>query len=493
MQERFTGVMLMGISTSGPSMTLRVRFHGAAGEVTGSCHLLEVGGRRVLLDCGLFQGDADSEARNRRPFPFDPAGIDAVVLSHAHLDHAGRLPLLVRHGFRGHIYAHPATRDLARIMLMDAAHLAEADAGTASRKAARRGLPEVLPLFGIEDVARCLRRFRDLDYGQRVTVLPGLDCRIQDAGHILGSAVVELWVDDRGLRRKLVFSGDLGHAGSPIMPPPTSVSEADLVIMESVYGDRRHRDSTATAAELGEIIRTADVNGGNVLIPAFAVGRTQELLFLLAKHHAEWGLDGWQLFLDSPMAIQATEVYAAHAGLLDTEATEHAREAVLSEALVHRVTKVADSMAINRVKQRALIIAGSGMCNGGRILHHLKQRLWREDTHVVFAGYQAGGTLGRRLVDGAKEVRLWGEPVRVGAQIHTLGGLSAHADREGLCGWYAGFQSRPQVALVHGEPQAATSLAAELRSRFACPVTVPAQGESLDLEALATSSMAAVS
>lgn len=467
-------------------MTQRIRFLGAAGEVTGSCHLLEAGGRRLLLDCGLFQGTPDSEARNHRPFPFDPASIDAVVLSHAHLDHAGRLPLLVKQGFRGPIYAHPATRDLAHILLLDAAQLAEADAGTATRKAARRGLPAVQPLYDSVDVQRCLRHLRDLDYGMQKTLLPGIDCRLQDAGHILGAAIVELWVAGGAQRRKLVFSGDLGHAGSPIMPRPATVSDADLVIMESAYGDRRHRDGTATVEELGGILHAAARAGGNVLIPAFAVGRTQELLFLLAKHHAAWGLGEWKIFLDSPMAIHVGEVYARHAALLQPEAAAQARRMALHGSDVHLTSHVEDSMAINRVRERALIIAGSGMCTGGRILHHFKHRLWRNDTQVVFAGYQAAGTLGRRLVDGARQITLWGEHLQVGAQIHTLGGLSAHADQEGLCGWYGGFRDRPPVALVHGEPQATTALAAELRSRYGATVSVPAQGGGLDLESLPT-------
>ena len=462
-------------------MGLRVRFLGAAGEVTGSCHLLEWNGRRILLDCGLFQGGIESESRNHRPFPFDPAGIDAVILSHAHLDHCGRLPLLVRQGFRGPIYTHAATRDLARILLLDAAELARKDAETAERK--RRRWDMASPLYDSRDVERCLGHFRMLGYQRHAEVSPGISCRLQDAGHILGAAITELWFDG-GSPFKLVFSGDLGGRQGFIMPPPASIQDADFVMLESAYGDRRHRSPEATVAELGQIIATARAEGGNILIPAFSVGRTQELLYLLARHHDDWGLKDWAVFLDSPMAIEATAVYTRHAGLLALDAARQARATGFYATGVHCTASTSESIAINRISSGAIIIAGSGMCTGGRILHHLRQRLPQRHTHLVIAGYQAAGTLGRRLVDGDREIRLWGEPVPVQAQVHTLGGLSAHADQNALCRWYAGFRTHPQVAVVHGEPQAGSALAAELRTRFGCLVTVPAYGDGLDLSYL---------
>lgn len=462
-------------------MAMQLRFLGAAGEVTGSCHLLEWDGRRVLLDCGLFQGTPESEARNHQSFPFDPASIDAVILSHAHLDHCGRLPALVRDGFRGPIYAHAATRDLARILLTDAAELARRDA----EHAERRHHGDTAPLYGPRDVEHCLQRFHALAYGKRAEIAPGLSCRLQDAGHILGAAVIELWMEGGDLPLKLVFSGDLGGQQGFIMPPPVRVEDADLVLIESAYGDRLHRSPESTAAELGQIIAAASAEGGNILIPAFSVGRTQELIYLLARHYEEWNLRDWAVFLDSPMAIEATGVYAHHAALLAPDAAAYARATGFGPLWLHRTPGTDESIAINRVTGGAIVIAGSGMCTGGRILHHLRQRLPRRDTHVIFTGFQAAGTLGRRLVDGAREVRLWGEPVTVAAQVHTLGGLSAHADKEALCRWYAGFRGHPQVAVVHGEPQASASLALELRTRFGCPVTVPARGESLDLRQLA--------
>jgi len=465
-------------------MAHAIRFLGAANEVTGSCHLLEAGRHRVLLDCGLFQGGSDMDARNLEAFHFNPAQIDAVILSHAHLDHAGRLPLLVKRGFRGPIYAHAATRDLCRIMLADSAHIMESDAVTDSRKRARRGLPAVTPLYTLDDVQHCMKQFRSLQYDERHELLPGVSCRLQDAGHILGAAIVEVWSTESGKTCKVVFSGDLGHRGNFIMPPPEDVQDADMVLMESVYGDREHRSNADTLKELGEIIRTARAAGGNILIPAFAVGRTQELLYIFGKYAREWELHGWHLFLDSPMAIHATGVYTAHAGLLSEDAAHYARLNHFAAPNVHFTASTDESIAINRIASGAIIVAGSGMCTGGRIRHHLKQRLWREQNHVVFVGFQAAGTLGRQIVDGAREIRLWGEQVQVAAQVHTLGGFSAHADRNGLSDWYGGFRSHPPVALVHGEPPASGALAEGLRARFGADVTVPKQGESLDLDQL---------
>ena len=462
----------------------RIRFLGAAGEVTGSCHLVEVGSRRVLLDCGLFQGAEDAEARNRASFPFDPKTIDAVILSHAHLDHSGRLPSLTKFGFRGAILTHPATRDLARIMLKDSAHLAERDAETESRKNARRGLTTAGPLYTLADVETCLPQFQGLDYGEHHEVVPGVSCRLQGAGHILGAAVTELWVEGSGRTHKLVFSGDLGGTQNSIMRPPAHVEDADLVVMESTYGDRRHRSYAATVAELGAILNEAHMAGGNVLIPAFAVGRTQELLYLFAQHSAEWNLQHWHIFLDSPMAIEATAAYAAHAQLLRPAAARYAGVSGFSSSHVHFCASTEDSIALNRIDRGAIIIAGSGMCTGGRIRHHFKHRLWRDDTHVVMVGFQAAGTLGRHLVEGAREIALWGETVRVAAKIHTLGGFSAHADQSGLCEWYGAFRHHPPTTLVHGEHRAISALSAELRTRFGCTVNAPVTGEILELASL---------
>ena len=439
----------------------------------------------MLLDCGLIQGSAAEEARNRRAFPFNPQAIDAVVLSHAHLDHSGRLPLLVKHGFRGPIYTHRATRDLSRIMLLDAAALNEKDAEIETRKRQRRARAPVAPLYTRAEAEAAIRRFRALDYDTEQELLPGVRLRLRDAGHILGSAIVELWLTEGDTTRKLVFSGDLGHHGAPILHSPTVVREADLVILESTYGDRNHRSWASTWQELGEIFRAAAGSAGNILIPAFAIGRSQELIYVLKQHWREWGIDRWTVFLDSPMAIAATEVYAQHRQLFNAEADGlRQRDGELfTLPNLHFSRTPAQSAAINRIQSGAVIIAGSGMCNGGRIRHHLKHNLWRRQCHVVFTGFQARGTLGRQLVDGAPTVRLWGEGIRVAAQLHTVGGLSAHADQAGLVAWYRGFgKALPPVALVHGEPTAIDGLAARLKALRA-PVIVPTPGARLDLVA----------
>ena len=391
--------------------------------------------------------------------------------------------MLVKGGFRGPIYTHRATRDLSRIMLLDAAALAERDAVIETRKRQRQARTAVEPLYTRAEAEAAVRQFRALDYDSEQDILPGVRLRLRDAGHILGSAIVELWLTEGTTTRKLVFSGDLGHRGAPILRNPATVREADLVILESTYGDRNHRSWDATWQELGEVFRAATQHASNILIPAFAIGRTQELLYVFKQHWREWGLDRWTVFLDSPMAIAATEVYAHHANLFNDKDKDRRRRDGDLFALpnLHFSRTSSQSMAINRIQSGAVIVAGSGMCNGGRIRHHLKHNVWREQCHVVFTGFQARGTLGRQLVDGAPRVRLWGESIRVAAQLHTVGGLSAHADQEGLLAWYRGFgQPLPPVALVHGEPIAIDGLAARLKTLRA-PVIVPTPSERLDL------------
>lgn len=462
---------------------MELTFLGAAGEVTGSCHLLEVGGRRVLLDCGMIQGGREAEARNAEPFPFDPASIDAVILSHAHIDHSGRLPQLVRHGFTGRIHTHAATRDLARVMLRDAAFLEEKDAEHESRRRARRGQEGVEPAFTRADATAAVRRIHAHQYGQPHEVVPGVTLTLHDAGHILGSATVEVELTEGETRRRVVFSGDLGHRGAPILRDPEPLERADLVLLESTYGGRNHRDWDATWEELAGILERARHDRGNVLIPAFAVGRTQELLYVLDRHYAEWGVDRWQLFLDSPMAIEATEIYARHWKLYDETARQWRGQQANPFRLpnLHFSRTANQSRAINRIHSGAMVIAGSGMCSGGRILHHFKHHLWRRETEVLITGFQARGTPGRALVDGAQEIKVWGEPIRVGAKVHTIGGLSAHADSNGLVEWYGHFRGRPPVALVHGEAEQRDALAERLAGEYGAPVLTPGLGERMDL------------
>ncbi|PWG64372.1 MBL fold metallo-hydrolase RNA specificity domain-containing protein [Spiribacter halobius] len=463
---------------------MHITFLGATREVTGSCHLLEVGGRRVLVDCGLIQGSPHHERHNHDPFTFDPAGLDAVLLTHAHLDHSGRLPLLLRQGFQGRIITHPATVDLCRIMLEDAGYLNEKEAEWQNRKRRRKGLELVKPLYTRAEARATAARFDPLEYGEPCAVAPGITATFHDAGHILGSAVIALDLEEAGRRRRVVMSGDLGHRGTPVLRDPEPLTEADLVVMESTYGDRDHRPWDATWEEMGRILSDAREAGGNLLVPAFAVDRTQMLLYAFRSHFAEWGLGDWEIFLDSPMAIAATRVYARHTALYDSRASAFERRhgGLFELPNLHLSERTEDSMAINRIRSGAVVIAGSGMCDGGRIRHHLKHNVWRRDAHVLISGFQAAGTTGRALVDGARHIRLWGETIRVQAQVHTVNGLSAHADQAGLLEWYANFRDAPPVAVVHGEPRAQDAFVARLRADFGTRAQAMRYGETVDLE-----------
>lgn len=465
---------------------MEIEFYGAAGEVTGSCHVLRAGGSTVLFDCGLIQGSRADEERNRDPFPFDAEKIDAVVLSHAHLDHSGRLPLLVKRGFRGPIWAQQATGELTAILLADAARLGERDAEYLSRKTGRN----IKPLYTFEEGEQVMRQMRGVDYRQTFDVVPGVRVCFRDAGHILGSCAVEVFVEEEDARRKVVFSGDLGQYGAPILKDPEAIDTADVVLMESTYGNRRHRDREATLREIGEIIGAARSERGNVLIPAFAIGRSQEVLYELGKHYDDWGLDRFQVFLDSPMAIEASKVYWEHTDLHDAEATRLGGQnggrngGMPLLPNLHLTRETEHSMAINAIQSGAIVIAGSGMCTGGRIVHHLKHNLGGERNHVMIVGYQARGTLGRRLVDGAERVRIHGRDVPVKAKIHTVGGLSAHGDQEDMARWYGGMEGHPPVYLVHGEREAQGEFGKFLEDRFGCSVNLPGPGEKLDLAGL---------
>ena len=456
-----------------------IEFHGAAGgEVTGSCHLIEVAGKRILLDCGMVQGSRDAEARNAEPFAFDPASIDALVLSHAHIDHIGRVPLLVKRGFKGPIWTQAATCDLFPIMLLDAASMAERDTERENRERTP-GQPEVKPLYDAADVATAQKQLRPLAYETDTTILPGVTVRLHDAGHILGSAMIEL----RGDGRSLLFTGDVGMRGTPILRDPVPPPRVDRILMESTYGDRNHKDRAATVAELGRILAAARQDGGNVVIPAFAVGRSQELLYWFAEHFDDWNLAPWTIFLDSPMAAKVMAVYDHHEELFDAEAVQVWQQRIKPFQLPNlRVAEsVDDSKAINRIHGGAIIIAGSGMANGGRVRHHLANGLAYARNHVIFVGYQAAGTLGRLLVNGVPRVRLFGEEIPVRAQIHTVGGLSAHADQQGLLDWYGASPNHPPVALAHGENPAREALAAQLQQRYGVAVTLSQPGMRLEV------------
>jgi metallo-beta-lactamase family protein len=457
---------------------MRITFCGAAQQVTGSCFLFETSGRRFLVDCGMFQGTAATRARNVCAFRFDPRGIDFVILTHAHLDHSGLLPRLAAQGFQGPIYTTPATRDLMSVLLLDSAHLQQSEAERADRKHRDYALA-----YGIDDVDRMMKQVRAIPYDHPVELAPGVRVSLRDAGHILGSAIVELWVTEDGRPRKVVVSGDLGQPGRPILRDPTLIDDAEVLLMESTYGDRNHRSLPDTLEELTTILESA-LASGVVLVPSFAVGRAQELLFYLSQLTREERLHDLAVFVDSPMAEQVTKITAHHLELFNDEARRMAQTWTSSQPSLHlRFTdRAQDSIALNRLESGAVIIAGSGMCDGGRIRHHLQQRLSNPHTTVLIVGFQAAGTLGRELVDGARKVRLFGEDVPVRARIATLGGFSAHADQSTLLAWLAHLHAAPRnLFLVHGEPRASNALADAIDARLGWKASVPADGESVML------------
>lgn len=456
---------------------MEITFHGAAGEVTGSCYLITGHDKRVLIDCGQFQGTENSDDANAAAFPFDPASIDYVVLTHAHLDHCGRLPLLVKRGFRGEIVATSATRDLARLVLLDAARLQTEDAKRHTRAHLRRGEGPATPLYDELDVLDMLDRVgRALSYATPFDLCDGVRVTFGDAGHILGSAWVLVEVADREKTTRLLFSGDLGNRHKPLLNPPAPAPAAEYVTMESTYGDRLHKSLDASVQEFKEAILDTLARGGNVIIPTFALERAQELLYYLSrlveKHELPQHLG---VYLDSPMAISATEIFRRHPDCLNAEtrdALARGEDPFTLPGL--RLTRdSADSMAINQIRGGAVILAGSGMATGGRVLHHLRHNLWRSDSSVVFVGYAATGTLARRIIDGARKVHIFGEEIRVAAKIYTIGGFSAHADRDELVDWHRSTGTPTETFLVHGEENARQALASTLRANgFA--VTLPA-------------------
>ncbi|MES9962785.1 MAG: MBL fold metallo-hydrolase [Candidatus Sedimenticola sp. 20ELBAFRAG] len=462
---------------------MEIEFYGATSGVTGSCHILRTAGQTILLDCGLIQGRRTEMEKNRNPFPFSPDEISAVVLSHGHIDHSGRIPLLVKQGYRGPIYTQNATADLCDILLQDSAFLQEKDAQYENKRRKRKKKPLIEPLYTVDDAKAALENIVGLRYGEKKEILPGVTIRYQDAGHILGSSSVEVWLMEEGKERKIVFSGDLGQYDTPILNDPAVITEADHVIIESTYGNRRHRDRQGTIDEIGQIIRDAAHQKGNLLIPAFSIGRTQEILYYLGKYYDEWELDRWEVFLDSPMAIRASKVYWEYPHLYDEEATKLRKQ--INEMPHLRNLRLTpspqESMAINRIKSGAIIISASGMLTGGRIIHHLKHNISHKGSHILIVGYQANGTLGRRLVDGHETVRIHGEEFRVRASIHTVGGLSAHGDVDDLLRWCGSFKSGPEVHVVHGEDESKQAFSETLKSELNLDASVPGPGDILEL------------
>jgi metallo-beta-lactamase family protein len=471
---------------------MKITFLGSAREVTGSCFLVQAEGLRFIVECGLFQGGREAEARNRRFPAFDPERLDFALLTHAHIDHSGLLPRLVTLGFRGRAHCTAATADLLAVMLPDSGHIQEKEAEWANydkrkrRRAAGVRHGEVAPLYTVAQARESLKCLRPVGYDQEVRPHPRVRVIFRDAGHILGSASVEVWVEEGGRTRKLVFSGDLGMPGRPVVNDPTPIDEADYLLVESTYGNRLHKGMRETTEELADAVSdTLTRKGGNVIIPAFAVGRTQDILYLLMSLVRLDRLPhNLAVFVDSPMAGAATEVTLKHRALLDAETRDLLDWFRTSpQAPYLRVTEdVEDSMALNKISQGAIIISASGMCDAGRIKHHLRFNLPRPECTIIITGFQAGGTLGRQLVDGAKSVRIFRETIPVRADLYTLGGLSAHADRDALVGWLSHFKRPPRrTFVVHGEAETALGFGALIREGMGWDVTVPEAGESCDL------------
>ena len=454
---------------------------GAAREVTGSCYVVEVGETRFLVDCGMHQGGDKEFAMNFEPFPFDPLSLDFVVVTHAHIDHTGRLPRLVKEGFKKPIYSTPATCDLVEIMLLDSAYIQEMEAEWQTRKAERAGRQAVEALYDQDDARRAIALLKPVDYAQPTQLAPGVTVTFHDAGHILGSAFLALELEERGEKVKVLFSGDVGQPRQPIIRDPEVIVDTDYLVMESTYGDRLHERNGEPEDQLAAILKEAKRTGGNVIIPAFAVGRTQELLFFLRDILDKQGLD-MPVYVDSPLASRATEIYRRHPEAFDEEAWKivHEPGGIFDFPQLHYTASAEESKALNG-KRGVVIISASGMADAGRIRHHLKHNLWRPEAHVVIAGFQAQGTLGRRLLEGATNVRIFGEDIAVKAQIHDLTGLSAHADQAQLMEWASHFKPPRLTIVTHGEPAASLALQKLLEEKLHFTVMVPAKGQVIEI------------
>ncbi|SDI82000.1 MBL fold metallo-hydrolase RNA specificity domain-containing protein [Proteiniclasticum ruminis] len=440
---------------------MRIEFSGAAGTVTGSSHLLRVKDKRILLDCGLYQGK-DEKDRGNDVFAFIPSTIDYLILSHAHIDHSGRIPLLYKRGFRGKVFATPPAKALSEILLMDSAFIHEQDAEWENKKRQRKGLDPVEPLYTVKDAEGALTLFEAIDFNQRTVLFPGFEMQFLEAGHMLGAAITELFIQEEERKVKLVYTGDLGNQGIPLMKEPVEVEEADFLIMESTYGNRLHPDNKTEHEELIKIINETYRKGGNVIIPSFAVGRTQELLYILNEFQEAGRLErGVKVYVDSPLASKSTQIFKEYSRYFDEESQERMRRGdhVLEFRNLFFTESVEDSMELNRTKKGCVIISASGMATAGRIRHHLKHNLWRAECSVIFVGYQAEGSLGRIIQDGAKTVNLFGEDIAVHAKIYSFSGLSGHADRRGLYNWVKSIRKGPkEIFLTHGDLSAATAL-----------------------------------
>ncbi len=466
-----------------------LEFIGADHEVTGSCHYLNVNGKHILVDYGMEQGKNYFE---NAELPVPPSKIDFVLITHAHIDHTGNLPLLYKRGFRGRIITTHATEELCEIMLRDTAHIQEQEAEWKNRKAERAGRPMVEPAYTLKDAEDCLKLFESVDYLEKKRLADGITVRFIDVGHLLGSASIEFWLEENGVRKKIVFSGDIGNTGKPLIRDPSYVDDGDYAVMESTYGDRFHlKDKVDHAAELAAIMQETFDRGGNVVMPAFAVGRTQELLYFLRKIREEGMVKNhpdYEVWVDSPLALEATEVFKNNLmDCFDTETQKLVRQGINPIAFSGLRTAVTadESKAINFLENPKVIISAAGMCDAGRIRHHLKHNLWRADSTIVFAGYQAEGSLGRLLQDGAERVKLFGEEIEVNARIAMMQDMSSHADQNGLVRWITSFKKQEpgQIFVVHGEDEVTVKFCALLKEKYNLNAEAPFSGSIYDLAA----------
>lgn len=472
-----------------------IRFLGAVEGVTGSCHLIRFKEKLIMLDCGMFQGK--DQDLNHEPLPVNPADVDYLFLSHSHIDHSGRIPLLVKNGFKGTIYCTKPTYELCEVMLLDSAHIQEVETEWKNRKAQRSGKPLVEPLYTIEDAEDSFKFFKPVLYDQIVQVDEGLTIRFRDAGHLLGSAIIEMWFREDDEFIKVVYSGDLGLAGKPLLKDPTVIESADYVIIEATYGNRVHKDIEKREEELIRIILKTVERGGTVIIPSFAVGRTQEIIYELNKYYDTHAKDASPeiqklkeipVYIDSPLAIKATEVFHRNSHAFDDEAKYYliSGDNPLAFQNLYFTQSVEESTALNFSDEPKIIISASGMCDAGRIKHHLKHNLWKKNCSVIFVGYQAEGTLGRRILDGVKDVKILGEQIHINAEIYNIEGFSGHADKNGLLEWLGKFKKKPKkVFIVHGEAQSKEDFAKEVEENLGLECIIPTYNTIYEIKAKA--------
>lgn len=461
---------------------MEIRFLGAAREVTGSCFQLLSNGTQILVDCGMRQGVKKNNHSGDSAFSFNPVEIDYVLLTHAHIDHSGLLPRLVKEGFRGKIFTTPATADLIKVMLLDSANIQEKDAEWMTKKSFRAGRDEnFYPLYNVSDVEMTMPLVTEMPYGVPGKLGNDMGFRFTDAGHILGSGSVDISYQGETGAKNIIFSGDIGKPDNPIIADPVHSKAADYVVIESTYGNRMHKNMDDSVNELVDAINSTFKKGGNVIIPTFAIGRTQDLLYIFNNLVRSGKLGKIDVYVDSPLAEEATKIYLAHPEVYDEEARKLFGQKGARALKLHFVESIEQSQRLNRIRSGAIIMAGSGMCEGGRIRHHFKHNIWRPECSIVFVGFQANGTLGRKIVDGADKVNIFGEDMAVRAKIYTIGGFSAHGDQKDLLDWLGVFKNRPEVFIVHGEENAALDFEQAVKEKFGFTTHVPKQGEAFQI------------